>query len=85
MLDTGDAVPRKQPVRRVPFPLRQEVVLKLAKMQEEGVIQPSSSPWANAIVLVCKKDGGLHLCVDYRHLNSVTKPDTFPSRESMTT
>ena len=47
-------------------------------MQEEGVIQPSNSPWASAIVLVRKKDGTLRICVDYRQLNSVTKLDTFP-------
>ena len=27
---------------------------------------------------VRKKDGSLRTCVDYRHLNSVTKSDTFP-------
>ena len=65
-------------MRRVPFAVRQEVAKYLAKMQEEGVIQPSSSPWASAIVLVCKKDGTLRICVDYHQLNSVTKLDTFP-------
>ena len=77
-INTGDAVPKKQPVRRVPFAVRQEVAKHLAKMQEEGVIQPSSSPWASAIVIVHKKDGTLRICVDYRQLNSVTKLDTFP-------
>ena len=47
-------------------------------MQETGVIQPSTSPWASPIVLVQKKDGSLRFCVDYRHLNSVTKVDTYP-------
>ena len=47
-------------------------------MQEEGVIKPSSSPWASPIVLVRKKDGGLRICVDYRSLNAVTKADRFP-------
>ena len=47
-------------------------------MQEEGVIQPLSSPWASAIILVRKKDRGLRIFVDYRHLNSVMKPETFP-------
>ena len=51
---------------------------QLMRMQEQGVIQPSSSPWASPIVLVRKKDGTLRICVDYRHLNSVTKSDTFP-------
>ena len=77
-IETGDATPKRQPARRVPFALRQEVAKQLAKMQKEGVIQPSSSPWASAIVLVRKKDGGLRICVDYHQLNSVTKLDTFP-------
>ena len=77
-INTGDAVPKKQPVRRVPFAVRQEVAKQLQKMLRDGIIQPSSSPWASAIVLVRKKDGSLRICVDYRHLNSVTKPDTFP-------
>ena len=77
-IETGDSTPKKQPVRRVPFALRQELAKQLEKMQEEGVIQPSSSPWASAIVLVRKKDGGLRICADYRQLNSVTKLDTFP-------
>ena len=47
-------------------------------MQEDGVIQPSNSPWASAIVLVRKRNGKLRICVDYRHLNSVTKPDAYP-------
>ena len=77
-IDTADAAPKKQPVRRIPFAVRQEVAKQLQKMQTDGVIQPSSSPWASAIVLVRKKDGTLRICVDYRHLNSVTKADTFP-------
>ena len=77
-INTGDAVPKKQPVRRVPFAVRQEVAKQLAKMQEEGIIQTSSSPWASAIMLVGKKDGTLRICVDYLQLNSVTKLGTFP-------
>ena len=77
-IDTGDAIPKKQPVHRVPFAVHNEVQHQLKLMEEMGVVQPSISPWASAIVLVRKKDGTLRFCVDYRSLNSVTKKDTFP-------
>ena len=77
-IDTGDATPRKQPVRRMPFAARSEVARQLKDMQENGVIQASKSPWSSPVVLVQKKDGSLRFCVDYRELNSVTKADTFP-------
>ena len=47
-------------------------------MQGAGVIQESCSPWASPVVLVRKRDGSLCFCIDYRKLNSVTKPDLFP-------
>ena len=37
-IDTGDARPIKQPVRRMPFAVRREVAKHLRKMQENGVI-----------------------------------------------
>ena len=42
------------------------------------MIQPSNSPWCNAVVLVRKKDGSLHLCIDFRRLNSLTVKDSHP-------
>ena len=77
-IDTGDATPKRQSARRIPHALRQEVAYQLQKMQEQGVIEPSSSPWASPVVLVKKRDGTHRFCVDYRQLNLVTKPDRFP-------
>ena len=77
-IDTGSAPPKKQPVRRMPFAVRQEVATQLKKMQKYGVIQPSKSPWASPVVLVRKRDSLHRFCVDYRGLNAVTKADTFP-------
>ena len=54
-IDTGDARPKHQPVRRTPFTARQEIARQLKQMQEQNVIYPSDSPWASPVVLVCKK------------------------------
>ena len=42
---------------------------------QAGAIWPSSSPWCNMVVLIQKKDGGLHFCID---LNVRTKKDSYP-------
>ena len=77
-IHTGDARPIRQPIRRMPLPVRSEVARQLHKMQERGVIQPSASPWASPVVLVRKKDGTHRFCVDYRRLNAVTRMDQYP-------
>ena len=41
-IDTGNASPIKQPVRRLPFAARQEVAYPLKKMQDMGVLKPST-------------------------------------------
>ena len=51
----GCHIPRKQPVRRVPFAVHQEVARQLMQTQDQGLIQPSSSSWASPIVLARKK------------------------------
>ena len=47
-------------------------------MLDLGAIHPSQSAWCNAVVLVRKKDGSLHFCTDFQHLNTHTKKDSFP-------
>ena len=47
-------------------------------MLESGAIRPSQSVWCNAVVLVWKKDGSLHFCIDFCCLNAHTKKDSYP-------
>ena len=77
-IPTGEAAPIKQPPRRVPFHQRNEMDKNLKAMLKDGIVQPSSSPWASPVVLVKKKDGSTRFCVDYRRLNDVTRKDACP-------
>ena len=54
-----------------------DVCAHMKGMLEVGVIHPSQSPWYNAVVLVCKKDGGLCFCIDFHKLNATTKKDSY--------
>ena len=48
------------------------------ELLEAGMIHPSQSLWCNAVVLVCKKDGSLHFCINFHKLNVRTKKDSYP-------
>ena len=41
-------------------------------------IDPSMSGFASPPVLIRKRKGSVHWCVDYRALNQVTKKDVYP-------
>jgi hypothetical protein len=43
-----------------------------------GFIRLLTSPHGTPILFVCKKDGSLRLCVDFRGLNCLTKKDRYP-------
>ncbi|GFV50906.1 hypothetical protein TNCV_3921991 [Trichonephila clavipes] len=75
---TGDHAPINQRAYRVSPTERRIIHEEVQKMLDEGIVQPSESPWSSPIVLVRKKDGSWRFCVDYRKLNSVTKKDVYP-------
>ena len=70
--------PFKERFRRITPPLLEKVCTSLRDMLESGVICLSQSQWCNVAVLVQKKDGTLHFCIDFRHLNAHTKKDLYP-------
>ena len=72
------AWPGEQVACRIPHAAREEINNQLAKMQTEGIIQPSESPSASSVVLVRKRDGSLCFCVNYQGLNAVTKTNVHP-------
>ncbi|MBW0511528.1 hypothetical protein O181_051243 [Austropuccinia psidii MF-1] len=50
----------------------------ISENEEKGFIQPTSSSTGATVLFVKKKDGGLHLCVEYRKLNAVTRKNNYP-------
>ena len=50
---------------------------QIDKWFEQGVIEPSISPWS-APVVIAYRNGKPRFCVDYRKLNAATIPDEFP-------
>ena len=77
-IDTGDARPSRQAPRRLPVHQESDVRAHVDSLLEDGIIKPSSSPWAAPIVVVRKPDNSIRLCVDYRKLNNLTRKDAFP-------
>lgn len=69
--------PFKEPYRRVPPGLMNEVREHLNEMLALGAIRPSKSPFSSNVVIVRKKDGTIRFCIDYRKLNSRTHKDAY--------
>lgn len=78
VIDTGDATPVKVPPRPIPFHYVDRVHKQLQEMAEEGIIQPSNSPWCSPAVYVPKNNGEIRICIDFVQLNKVTKKDSYP-------
>ena len=75
--------PFQERYRRIPPHQYEEVKRHLKEMIEIGAIRKSKSPWASAVVLVRKKIGELHFCIDLRKLNArmVKDAQTLPRIE----
>ena len=73
----NDYTPFKERYRRILPHQYKEVKKYLKEMLEIGAIRKSNSPWANAVVLVRKKDGSLRFCIDLCWLNSCTIKDAY--------
>ncbi|ETO68298.1 hypothetical protein F444_14850 [Phytophthora nicotianae P1976] len=73
-IDTGDAKPVAQRVRRVALQFGGKLSDLIKGLLSAKIIRVSSSPWASPIVLIIKKNGvDIRLCIDYRVVNSLTR------------
>ena len=56
----------------------EEVRNHLKEMLESGAIRPSQSAWCNTVVLVWKKDGSLHFCINFLLPECPHEKDSYP-------
>lgn len=77
-IDTGNTPPIAVPPRRVPLALEEKVHKLIEDLLEQGIIQPSQSPWCSPVVIVTKKNGDVRMCIDYRSLNAITLRPIYP-------
>lgn len=75
-------IERSAPIRQHPYrvnPVKREIMKEEVKyLLDQGLAVHSSSPWSSPCILVPKPDGTYRFCTDYRKVNSITKPDSFP-------
>ena len=72
------AVPHRAKVRPLNPAQMDSLKDQMETWLDEGVVEPSESPWAAALVPARKKGGKIRWAVDYRILNSMTIADSFP-------
>ena len=78
VIHTGNARPvSKAPYRQSPH-MRAETERLTNEMLQNGIIEESNSPWHSPVVLVKKPNGEYRFAIDYRELNKVTEPMSFP-------
>ena len=78
IIKVTDDTPFKEQFRWIPPPLVEEVRNHLKEMLGSGVIRPCQSAWCNAMVLVLKKDDGLHFGINFCCLKTGMKKDSYP-------
>lgn len=74
-----DARPIRQPQRRLNPYLKDIVKEELQNLLDVNFIYPIfNNKWVSPLVVAPKKNGKLHICIDYRELNKATQKTIFP-------
>lgn len=77
-IDVGNAKPIKQHPYRLNPRKREVIKAEVDYLLKHGMAVPSQSPWSSPCLLVPKPDSTFRFCTNYRKVNNVTKPDSFP-------
>lgn len=77
-IPTGDHPPIKLRPYRIPLNDRPTVAKAIDDMESAGIIRRSHSPWSAPILLIPKRDGTKRFCLDFRRLNKIIKPTSYP-------
>jgi hypothetical protein len=77
-IHTGEVTPVKCRNRPINPAMVEDLRNQVNEWLRHGVIEPSMSPWASALVASKKKNGKTRWCVDYRALNEATTKDAYP-------
>lgn len=77
-IDVGNAVPIKQHAYRVNMAKREMINKEVDYLLKHGLAIPSYSPWSSPCLVTPKSDGTPRFCTDFRKVNAVTVPDSFP-------
>lgn len=79
---TVEVANEHRPISCAPRPVshakRATIARIVAEGIRDGIIAPSDSEWASAVVLVDKPDGSARLCCDFRPINAITRVPNYP-------
>lgn len=75
-----EITPVAQPLRRIPFHLRERVEKKIAELEQLDVIEKATgpTPWISPVVVVPKSNMDIRLCVDMRQANTAIVRERHP-------
>ena len=76
-LEPGAQIPAS-PVHKLAPALVGKLRDMLKELLQNGLLVPSSSPFAAPLLMVRKPDGSYRICIDYCKLNAVTIKDRYP-------
>ena len=69
-----------QPIRRIPYHLREKLDRKLNELVDLDIIEPVDGPsqWISPVVVIPKKNGDVRICVDMRRANQAVTRERYP-------